>query len=182
MAALTDAEVKECIAPRDEATKDFVFQQTMLRVKEPKRSLKFYSDALGMRLLHKYHFPTMKFSLYFMGYEKEEDMPQTDEERMAWCFSRKATLELTHNWGSETDEEVTYHNGNSAPKGFGHIGIAVPDLKAACDRFEKMGVTFQKKPSDGSMKFIAFIRDPDDYWIEIFDPNDLGQLGDFLDK
>lgn len=47
------------------------------------------------RLLHKLHFPTMKFSLYFMGYENEEDFPKTEEERLAWCFSRKATVELT---------------------------------------------------------------------------------------
>ena len=180
MASLTEAEIKDCLVSPPEETKGFFFQQTMLRIKDPKRSLKFYSEVLGMRLLHKLHFPSMKFSLYFMGYEKEEDMPKTDEEMLAWCFSRKATLELTHNWGSETDDSVVYHNGNSAPKGFGHIGINVPDLYAACKRFEKMGVTFQKKPADGSMKFLAFIRDPDEYWIEIFDTKGLNNLNQFL--
>lgn len=168
---LTQEELSSCIAKRDPATKDYVFQQTMLRVKDPKKSLKFYSEVLGLRCLHRLHFETMKFSIYFMGYENEEDFPKGDEERLAWCFSRKATLELTHNWGSENENDTEYHNGNSEPKGFGHIGIAVPDLDAACTRFEKLGVEFKKKPSDGSMRGIAFIMDPDKYWIEIFNPN-----------
>ena len=45
--------------------------------------------------------------------------------------------------------------------------IAVPDVYAACERFEKLGVDFQKRPSDGSMKGIAFVKDPDGYWIEV---------------
>jgi len=167
---LTAEQVSASIAPRDPATKDFIFQQTMLRVKDPEKSLKFYSDVLGMRLLHHISMPTMKFTVYFMGYENEEDFPKTEEGRLAWCFSRKATLELTHNWGSEKDE-IKYHNGNSDPRGFGHIGIAVPDLHVACERFEKMGVTFKKRPTDGTMKSIAFIMDPDGYWIELFNPN-----------
>ena len=77
-------------------------------------------------------------------------------------------LELTHNWGDSADT-VDYHSGNSEPKGFGHIGFHVPDAEAACERFSEMGVPFQKGLNDGSMKGIAFIKDPDGYWIEIFD-------------
>lgn len=171
MAGLSATELSSCIAERDPATNDYIFQQTMLRVKDPKKSLKFYSDVLGMRLLHHMDFPAFKFSLYFLGYEYEGDVPKTDEERVAWCFSRKATLELTHNWGTENDAEQAYHNGNADPRGFGHIGIAVPDLHAACERFEQMGVPFKKKPGDGKMRGIAFIIDPDFYWIEIFNPD-----------
>ncbi|XP_002156622.1 lactoylglutathione lyase isoform X1 [Hydra vulgaris] len=169
MSGLTTEEVLACISKRDPDTEQFYLQQTMLRVKDPKKSLVFYSNVLGMRLLHKLDFPAMKFSVYFMGFEKDEDIPNNDEERLAWCFSRKGTLELTHNWGTESDE-TNYHNGNSEPRGFGHIGIAVPDLEASCERFEKMGVPFKKKPTDGVMKTIAFILDPDGYWIEIFNP------------
>lgn len=53
----------------------------------------------------------------------------------------------------------------------GHIGIAVPDVYKACERFEKLGVDFVKKPDDGKMKGLAFVKDPDGYWIEIFNPH-----------
>ena len=76
-------------------------------------------------------------------------------------------LELTHNWGTESDESFSYHDGNSDPRGFGHIGITVPDVYKASENFEKHGIEFVKKPDDGSMKGLAFIKDPDGYWIEI---------------
>lgn len=128
------------------------------------------------RLLSKLDFPTMKFSLYFVGYEKEEDIPQGKDEKTKWCFSRKGTVELTHNWGTENDPNFTYHNGNSEPKGFGHIGIEVPDVESACERFEKHQVNFIKKPNDGKMKGLAFIQDPDGYWIEVLNRNNLVKI------
>jgi len=176
LTGLTDEEaLASCITP-DVSCKDYIFQQTMLRVKDIRKSLKFYTGVLGMRLLKKLDFPSMSFSLYFMGYEKEEDIPKDEKERTLWMFSRKATLELTHNWGSESDDAVTYHNGNSDPRGFGHIGIKVPDVYASCERFEKMEVEFVKKPDDGKMKGLAFIKDPDGYWIEILNPENMNMV------
>ncbi|CAN1171808.1 Lactoylglutathione lyase [Linum perenne] len=154
----------------DEATKGYLMQQTMFRIKDPKVSLDFYSRVLGMSLLKRLDFPEMKFSLYFMGYEDPASVPSDAVERTVWTFSKKATIELTHNWGTESDPEFKgYHNGNSDPQGFGHIGITVDDTYKACERFESLGVEFVKKPDDGKMKGLAFIKDPDGYWIEIFD-------------
>ncbi|KAL5710000.1 lactoylglutathione lyase [Ranunculus cassubicifolius] len=161
----------------DEATKGYFMQQTMFRIKDPKVSLDFYSRVLGMSLLKRLDFPEMKFSLYFMGYEDIAAAPPVASDRTVWTFAQKATIELTHNWGTETDPEFKgYHNGNSEPRGFGHIGITVDDTYKACERFERLGVEFVKKPHDGKMKGIAFIKDPDGYWIEIFDLKGIGNV------
>jgi lactoylglutathione lyase len=81
------------------------------------------------RLLKQLDFPDMKFSLYFMGYVDESAIPTDETERTRWLFQQPATLELTHNHGTESDDSAKYHNGNSDPRGFGHIGIAVPDVE-----------------------------------------------------
>ena len=153
----------------DEETKEYIFNQTMLRIKDPEKSLNFYTDILGMTLLKKLDFPEYKFSLYFLSYLRPNDdpVPENKNDRFAYTLSQKAVLELTHNWGTENDENFSHHDGNSDPRGFGHIGITVPDVYKACLRFETKGVEFQKKPDDGNMKGLAFIKDPDGYWIEV---------------
>ena len=158
---------------RDPATEGFVFNQTMLRIKSPQASLDFYTRIMGMTLVKKLDFPGMKFSLYFLAAIDSRDLGNWSEdpqERLVQTFGRPAMLELTHNWGTEDEPDFAYHNGNDEPKGFGHIGFAVPDLEAACARFEELGVSFVKRPQDGKMKTLAFIRDPDGYWIELFSP------------
>ncbi|RUO23875.1 lactoylglutathione lyase [Aliidiomarina minuta] len=163
---------------RDSATDEYVFNQTMLRIKDPERSLDFYSRVLGMTLVKKLAFAEMKFTLYFLAAipsEKLENWSSDSEQRLEQTFGRPAMLELTHNWGDEDKEDLQYHNGNQEPKGFGHIGFAVPDLKAACERFDSLGVSFVKRPEDGKMNNLAFIQDPDGYWIEIFAPAGMGE-------
>lgn len=161
---------------RDSATNGFVFNQTMLRIKDPERTLDFYTRVMGMTLVKKLPFPDMQFTLYFLAAIPENEL-QTwstdDATRLAQTFGRPAMLELTYNWGDKDKNDFSYHNGNSEPKGFGHIGFAVPDLAAACARFETLGVTFVKRPEDGKMNNLAFIQDPDGYWIEIFAPADI---------
>ena len=143
----------------------YVLTHTMLRITDPARSLEFYEAALGMRLITQLDFNEARFSLYFLQPRGHVDQSDGSLES---TFSRAGLLELTHNWD---DDGGPKHSGNTDPKGFGHIAVAVPDIAAACARFEEMGVTFQKRPDEGGMKNIAFIKDPDGYWIEIVQPD-----------
>ena len=157
-------------------TSGYRLNHTMLRVRNPEVSLAFYIEILGMRLLERFEFETMQFSLYFLGFDDslEGDMPEDRSERIVWLARQAGVLELTHNWGTESDVEFAgYHSGNSAPQGFGHIGITVPDVYAACERFDELKIEFVKRPDDGGMKGLAFIKDPDGYWVEIFSPTGL---------
>ena len=157
-------------------TENYVLTHTMLRIKEPVRSLEFYEQVLGFRLVTRLDFQEAQFSLYFLQPRGHGD--QADGS-VAATFSRAGLLELTHNWGTEADDSAM-HSGNSDPKGFGHICISVPDIAAACARFERMGVTFQKKLGEGGMMEIAFIKDPDGYWIEVVQPDLMeGLVGPF---
>lgn len=92
----------------------------MLRIKDPKVFLDFYQNVLDKKLLGKYDFPAMQFTPYFVGYQQE--IPEEGEKsKTKWLFSRPALIELTHNWGSEKDENFAgYHSGNEDPRGFGH--------------------------------------------------------------
>ncbi|MEM6582140.1 MAG: lactoylglutathione lyase [Pseudomonadota bacterium] len=168
----------EVVSP--EGTERYVFNQTMLRIADPKKSLDFYCGVLGMTLVKRLDFPEMQFSLYFLGYVRADDadnMPDDPVERAAYAFGQKAMLELTHNWGSEANPDFEgYHSGNEEPRGFGHIGISVPDVYAACERFEQQNVPFVKAPDDGVMKGLAFIKDPDGYWIEILNATSLAAM------
>ena len=125
---------------------------TMLRVGDLDKSLAFYTEVLNMKLLRRKDYPEGRFTLAFVGYGEEHD---------------STVLELTHNWGTESDPAFSYHNGNSEPRGFGHICISVPDFDAAIRWFDQNNVPYQKRPEDGTMRHIAFIKDPDDYWVEI---------------
>jgi len=160
-------------------TRGFRFNHTMLRVKDPERSLAFYTHVLGMRVLRRLDFEEMEFSLYFLAKPDEDSqVPEDKAERSQWTFSQRGILELTHNWGSEEDVDLEYHDGNSDPRGFGHICFAVPNLEAAIRWFDENGVEYVKRPEDGRLNDIAFIRDPDGYWIEILEPGRMKGLGD----
>ena len=160
------------------ATQGFVFNHSMLRVKDPQIALDFYTRVMGMRLLRKLDFPEMKFSLYFLHLPGLGDaVPDDAGERTAWTFSQRGILELTHNWGTESDPAFKYHDGNAQPQGFGHICFSVPDLDAAIAWFDANAVVFVKRADQGKMKDVAFIKDPDGYWIEIVEPARLKGLG-----
>ena len=160
------------------ASQGFVLNHSMLRVKDPAVSLDFYTRVFGMRVLRKLDFPEMKFSLYFLHRSSADLTPPEDlGERTAWTFAQRGILELTHNWGTEADPAFKYHDGNAQPQGFGHICFSVPDLDAAVAWFDENQITYVKRPEQGKMKDVAFIKDPDGYWIEIVEPGRLKNLG-----
>ncbi len=147
---------------RDLATLGFTLNQTMLRVRDPEASLKFYTEVLGMTLLQRLDFEEMRFSLFFLAFLSEDEaVPADPAERARFVFSRETTLELTHNWGTENDQSFRgYHHGNSEPRGFGHLGVSVPDVHAACARFEELGVSFVKRPNEGKNDWHCVHRRP----------------------
>ena len=160
------------------ATRGFVLNHSMLRVKDPAVSLDFYTRVLGMRVLRKLDFPEMSFSLYFLAKLADDAVvPDDVGERTAFTFSQHGLLELTHNWGTESQADFKYHDGNAQPQGFGHICFSVPDLDAAVAWFDSHQVPYVKRPEQGKMKDVAFIKDPDGYWIEIVEPGRLKNLG-----
>ena len=166
-------------AEANPATAGFTLNHSMMRVKDPAVSLDFYTRIMGMKVLRKLDFPEMKFSLYFLHRpaEGEAAPPEDAGERTAYTFAQRGILELTHNWGTETQADFKYHDGNAQPQGFGHICFSVPDLDAAVAWFDQHQVPFVKRPDQGKMKDVAFIKDPDGYWIEIVEPGRLKNLG-----
>lgn len=140
----------------------YTMNHTMLRVKDIEKSLKYYKEVLGMTLMRTLENPGAGFNLYFLGYPGDTPVVENGD-----ISHKEGLLELTYNIGTETDESFHYHDGNSQPQGFGHICISVDNLDAACQRFEDLEVSWKKRLTDGRMKNVAFLLDPDGYWIEI---------------
>lgn len=163
----------QAISPQ---TTGYTFNHTMLRVKDPAKSLAFYTGVLGMTLLAVKKFPEMGFDLYFLAKltESERDNLPTGEDLEIFAFRQRGILELTHNYGTETQADFSYHDGNQEPQGFGHICFSVPNLEEAVAWFDQNKVEFKKRPEEGSMKHIAFIKDVDGYWIEIVQASLMG--------
>ncbi len=118
---------------------------TMLRVGDLERSLAFYCNLLGMRLLRRKDYPSGRFTLAFVGFGDEQS---------------HTVIELTHNWDTDRYEPGT---------GFGHIALGVEDLYATCEALRAKGARLVREP--GPMKHggseIAFVEDPDGYGIEL---------------
>ncbi|EEG0376081.1 lactoylglutathione lyase [Salmonella enterica] len=126
---------------------------TMLRVGDLQRSIAFYTNVLGMKLLRTSENPEYKYSLAFVGYG-----PETEE----------AVIELTYNWGVES-----YDMGNA----YGHIALSVDNAAEACERIRQNGgnVTREAGPVKGGSTIIAFVEDPDGYQIELIEAKDAGR-------
>jgi lactoylglutathione lyase len=165
-------------APTKES-EGFRLNHTMLRIKNPENSLAFYTHVLGMTVLRRVDFEEMQFSLYFLTkMQSDQIVPEDKSDRTVWTFSQTGILELTHNWGTENQDGFAYHDGNAQPQGFGHICFSVPDLDVAISWFDANNVTYIKRPEQGKMRDVAFIRDLDGYWIEIVEAARLSRMGD----
>lgn len=143
----------------------------MLRIKDPTKTIPFYTDLLGMTLIDTLDFPQYKFKLYFLTTlpdNVEYNLTPGTQAAHDYLWSIEGTaLELTYNYGSENDVSTNYHPGNQEGDGFGHVAFNTDDVYAACDRLQEAGVSFKKKPDEGRMKGLAFAYDPDGYWVEI---------------
>lgn len=128
---------------------NFKIDHTMLRVKNLEKSLHFYVDILGMKILRQNEYPSGRFTNTFVGYQ-DEDLG--------------TSLELTYNW----DQDKPYDRGD----GWGHIALKVADVYAASEYLKSHGVEFTKEPSPmkGGTRILAFIKDPDGYPIELNEP------------
>ena len=127
------------VAAQAAETTGFVFNHTMLRVKDITASLDFYTRVLGYQLIDKRDFPEAQFSLYFLAYVPAGvAVPEDDSQRRLWMAGLPGVLERPTTTAPSQDGAV-YHDGNSDPRGFGHICVSVPDIEAACQRFEDLG-------------------------------------------
>ncbi len=126
----------------------FRFLHTMIRVFDLEKSISFYTEILGMKVLRRTDYPDGKFTNVFVGYGDE---------------NANTVVELTYNW----DPETPYTHGS----GFGHLALGVPDIYKTCDELRAAGATICREP--GPMKHgttvIAFIEDPDGYKIELME-------------
>lgn len=120
---------------------------TMLRVGDLERSIKFYTELMGMKLLRQADNEEYKYTLAFVGYGDEKD---------------HTVLELTYNWGKSE-----YDMGDA----YGHIAIGVEDIYGLCEELEAKGADVYRKPGPvkGGKTVIAFVRDPDGYAIELIE-------------
>ena len=120
---------------------------TMLRVGDLQRSIDFYTNSMGMKLLRTTDRPEQKYSLAFVGYADE---------------SQQAVIELTYNYGV-----ASYDLGT----GYGHIAIGVDDIYGVCDRVKASGAKVSREPGPvkGGTTVIAFVEDPDGYKLELIE-------------
>ncbi|HEY9042361.1 MAG TPA: lactoylglutathione lyase [Rheinheimera sp.] len=123
---------------------------TMLRVGDLDKSIAFYTEVLGMKLLRQSENTEYKYTLAFVGYGDESD---------------NTVLELTYNWGTDS-----YDLGNA----FGHIALEVENVYDACDKIRAKGGVISREPGPvkGGTTEIAFVRDPDNYAIELIQKKD----------
>lgn len=150
----------------EEFAGEYMLNQTMIRIKDPVKSLGFYK-ALGLTVLAERHFEAAAFSLYFLGHAPE-GAPITEAEGSAVPSSdrREPILELTHNHGTEKDDGFSYYDPTAAPRGFGNLTFVVPDIALATAALEAAGAKSTTASFDGLTGGTGVL-DPDGYPVQL---------------
>ncbi|KAF5601355.1 lactoylglutathione lyase [Fusarium pseudoanthophilum] len=134
--------------------------QYALRVTDAARSVRYYTENLGMKLIKTLDNENGNSKTFLLGYPSTGSFTGTED-----LSRREGLLALIWQDGENTISQV--HNGNDQPQGFGHICVTVDNIDAACARLEGLNVAWKKRLTDGKMKNVAFLLDPDNYWIEL---------------
>ncbi|MEQ9394354.1 lactoylglutathione lyase [Haliea sp.] len=122
---------------------------TMLRVSNLERSLKFYCEILGMKVLSRVDVESAKFTIVFLNFSDDFD---------------SGAIELTYNWEGQANDEGYTHGS-----GYGHVAVGVPDIHSFCDILKSRGVEITTEPKSllPGAPALAFVKDPDGYSIEL---------------
>ncbi|OWB54486.1 hypothetical protein B5S28_g333 [[Candida] boidinii] len=142
----------------------FLTNHTCINISNPENSIKFYQDAFGMKIIKEIEIKDLKFKSWFLAFDGENQ--PFDGKYFA---DRTGVIELRQDLSKDLSK-IEIYSGNSEPyKGFGHLCISVDNIVEAEKHLLSIGVTFKKKLSDGRQKNIAFVLDPDGYWIELIE-------------
>jgi len=160
-------EIESYFPEPDPEMEDYFFHHVNYRIKDPKKTFKFYGELLGMRMVHHADCPELRTSVYHLGYY--DHIPEELEERKVHCHHHEsATIQFMYHWGTEHMDEVQYSSGNErVGKGFSHICIKVPDIDRAAQKLIDYGVDFINKPGEATLSGYCYFRDPDGYWVEL---------------
>ncbi|AQS36328.1 lactoylglutathione lyase [Shewanella psychrophila] len=122
------------------------FLHTMIRVVDLEKSIHFYTQIMGMKLLRKSENTEYRYTLAFVGFDRES--------------TGAGVIELTHNW-----DTASYEMGNA----FGHLAIGEADIYGRCEAIKAAGGSIVRAPGPvaGGTTEIAFVEDPDGYKIEL---------------
>ena len=141
---------------------------TMIRVKDPQKSLAFYQGVLGMKLFKKKDFPNAKFTLYFLGYDSDPKYVE-DSDDVVYRARRESILELTHNWGTESDDKFSYYvfGKDQGIVGFDHFVVSVPNAKKFEEGLGSSSRIVSNYGENTDAKDAVVLEDPDGYKVYV---------------
>eukprot|EP01059_Diplonema_ambulator_P035948 TRINITY_DN8715_c0_g1_i2.p1 TRINITY_DN8715_c0_g1~~TRINITY_DN8715_c0_g1_i2.p1 ORF type:complete len:391 (+),score=56.56 TRINITY_DN8715_c0_g1_i2:45-1217(+) len=154
------------------------FHTCRLRIRDPVHSLFFYQKLFDMHLLCVSKHPTLPITRYYLCTRSQLSIdqpslapyppPESPEAAILLNSLKISFLELQHHHGTETQEDFSYHSGNTPPVGFAHVSFMVEDVDETIKTMLDAGVYIIKNKGEGAFPQSAYIMDPDGYWVEIY--------------